>query len=167
MAKFNPVGMAVGAAPLVIGGVALYEGYVALTDSDSIIPYDPLPGLVKPIVDSIRGIIDGLLGGGGDGNGTCTKTCTAPQEIDEETCTCVTPDPGCTTTCTAPQVLDPATCTCKTPTTPPPTGTQCWGDHLSDHDPIVQDYLCNKWCGGTRCNRYCFCQECTTGPCKK
>lgn len=184
MAKFNPVGVGVAAVPWVIGGVAVYEGYLVVTDTPPFIGPDPINGILK----DVKGIILGLLGGGGNG-GTCTKTCTAPkvldleececvdpqnctktctapQVIDEETCTCVTPAPGCTKTCTSPQVLDAATCTCKTPPTPPPPTTGCFGRALSHYSSGMQKALCEKWCGGTRCSRYCFCKDCTTGPCK-
>jgi len=144
---------------------------------------DQIGAYFQSIIDSLGGL---LGGGGGDGNGdTCTKTCTAPLVLDSDacecknpactltcttpkvldsaTCACVDPPAGtCTKTCTSPQVLDTVTCTCKNP---PPPSTQCWGNNLSVYRPAMQKSLCERWCGGDRCKRYCFCKDCTTGKC--
>lgn len=60
MAKFNPVNFAIGAAPFVVGGIVIYEGYLLLTNTPPFFP-DPINSFLKDIL--------GSLGGNGDGNG--------------------------------------------------------------------------------------------------
>lgn len=109
MAKFDPVGMAIGAVPLVVGGLALYEGYLVATNTEPYIKPDPLNDLAKQVYNELMTLINGDGGGG-----NCTTVCTAPAVLDTTTCTCSNPQ-NCTKVCTAPQILDANTCTCKSP----------------------------------------------------